>query len=73
MKRHVKQGDKVIVISGKYRRFIGKVEVIIKERAFLQNYPGKVIRRWKNPQSTDKGAVINIPSSIHLSNLKKIP
>jgi len=66
----IRRGDKVIVIAGKDRHKSGIVEHIItsKNRAIVAgvNIGKKTVKRSaQNPQ----GGIIELPQSIHLSNL----
>lgn len=66
----IRKGDKVIVITGKNRNAVGTVERVMpaKMRAIVAgvNMVKKHLKRSsKNPQ----GGIIDIPASIHISNL----
>lgn len=69
----IKKGDNVLIISGKYRGRRGKV---------LQSFPGKerimvqgvnLVKKHQKPKkSGEKGQIIEMPSPIHVSNVKLI-
>lgn len=69
----IKKEDTVLVIAGKYRGKIGKV---------LKTYPNKekilvegvnMVKKHQKPRkSGEKGSIIQMPSPIHVSNVKLI-
>ena len=68
---HVKKGDKVIVIAGKEK---GKSSVVVsvdkeKNRVTLEGL--NMVKKHTRPTKTGvRGGIIEIPASIHASNVK---
>jgi len=69
----LKVGDKVKIISGKYKDKEGKIIKIIakKNQIFIENINLK-IKHMKSKQANDKGEIKQIEGCIHKSNLKKV-
>lgn len=65
----LKEGDKVLVISGKYKGEVGKVIKIIKDRAIVQGI-NRVKKHVKslNPEQK-KPTIVQVERPIHVSNL----
>ncbi|MCS7165549.1 MAG: 50S ribosomal protein L24 [Candidatus Calescibacterium sp.] len=65
----LKKGDKVLVISGKYKGEVGKVIKIIKDRAIVQGI-NRVKKHVKslNPEQK-KPTIVQVERPIHVSNL----
>ncbi|MBI5915323.1 MAG: 50S ribosomal protein L24 [Bacteroidetes bacterium] len=66
---HVKKGDKVKVISGNHKGETGEVLEIFpgKNRAIVDNI--NMVKKHRKPTQDKPGGIIEIPASIHLSNL----
>lgn len=66
---HVKIGDRVKVISGNQKGFLGTVLTISKQKSLvtLDGLPGR-IKLTKSPQSKEAKRV-EIPAFIHVSNV----
>jgi large subunit ribosomal protein L24 len=68
---HVKKGDKVIVIAGKEK---GKSSVVVsvdkeKNRVTLEGL--NMVKKHTRPTKTGvKGGIIEVPASIHASNVR---
>lgn len=69
----IKKGDTVLVISGKYRGKTGKVlKAFPKEEKILVEGINIVKKHQKPKRSGEKGEIIQMPSPIHVSNVKLI-
>lgn len=66
MKR-IKKGDKVIVISGKYRGEISQIRHVIGDKVVVENV-NIVSKHTKNP-SGDSGNIFKKEMPIHQSNV----
>lgn len=68
---HVKKGDKVIVTTGKWKGETATVAKAIKDtnRVVLDGV-GKVKRHMRPTKAGEKGGIVEIPTSIHASNVK---
>ncbi|MEN9551903.1 MAG: hypothetical protein RI935_280 [Candidatus Parcubacteria bacterium] len=68
---HVKKGDNVIVITGKYKGQKADVAKILKDenRVILEGV-GKVKRHMRPKKQGEKGGIVEIATSIHASNVK---
>ena len=73
MKLHIKRGDKVKVLSGKYRGHEGEVLVVFpkKYRAIVEG-ANFVMKHSRPSQEYPEGGIIKQEASIHLSNLMLI-
>lgn len=68
----IKKGDKVLVISGKFKGEVGKVIKIIKDKAVIQGL-NKVKKHIKSPNPENrKPTIVQIEKPIHVSNLMVI-
>ncbi len=69
-KLHVKNGDTVQIISGKYKGKIGKIKKIISKtsKVIIKNINLKT-KHMKPNQKEESGQIINIEAPIHSSNL----
>ena len=72
MKRHVKKGDEVIVLSGKEKGKRGKVIAVFpkKERAIVEGLQ-MIKRHTRKNQQNPNGAIVEREGTIHLSNLMR--
>ncbi len=70
MKRQIKSGDQVIVISGSHRHKTGRVLSTIKskERAVVEGV-AMIKKHEKKTQENPEGAIVEREGSIHISNL----
>lgn len=69
----IKKGDTVLVISGKYRGKTGKaLKAFPKEEKILVEGINIVKKHQKPKRSGEKGEIIQMPSPIHVSNVKLI-
>lgn len=69
---HVKKGDKVIVITGKEKGKSGTILSVIKgdsNRVIVEGL-NLVKRHTKPKKAGEKGGIVSIPQSIHISNVK---
>lgn len=68
-KLHVKKGDKVMVIAGDDKGETGEVLEVFpdKNRAIVENL--NMVKKHKKPTQDNPGGIIDMPASIHLSNL----
>jgi len=63
-----KKNDKVIVISGKDKGKIGVVQTC-KESYITVEGVNNSVKKHVKPNQTDKGGIINLTKSIHVSNI----
>ncbi len=68
-KLHIKKGDRVMVIAGNDKGETGEVlEVFpLKNRAIVENL--NMVKKHQKPTQDNPGGIIDLPASIHLSNL----
>ena len=68
---HVKKGDKVIVIAGKDKGKSSTVAKVLREenRVVLEGL-NMMKKHVKAPKPGEKGGIVEIPMSIHASNVK---
>ena len=68
---HVKKGDKVIVIAGKEKGKSATVaKVLVATNRVVLDGVGTVKRHTRPRKAGEKGGIIDIPASIHSSNVK---
>jgi len=69
-KLHVRNGDIVQVISGKYKGQIGKITKIISKtsKVIIENINLKT-KHMKPNQKEESGQIVNIEAPIHSSNV----
>jgi len=65
----IKRDDNVIVLTGKDKGSKGKVLKVLGERIIVSGV-NKVKRHMKPKTKTEKGSIVEIESSIHISNVK---
>nr|YP_009396042.1 ribosomal protein L24 [Dasya naccarioides]ARW65228.1 ribosomal protein L24 [Dasya naccarioides] len=72
IKQKLKIGDDVKIISGKYKKQIGKIIKIVskKNQFFIENINMKT-KHIKPKQVNEKGEIKKIEGYIHKSNIKK--
>ncbi len=69
----IKKGDRVLIISGKYRGKTGKVLAVFpKEKRVLVEGINLAKKHQKPRREGEKGQVIEMPRPIDVSNLKLI-
>lgn len=70
-KMHVKKGDTVQIIAGKYKNKIGEIIQILPQtsKVIIKNLNIK-IKHIKPKQGEEKGKIINFEAPIHSSNVK---
>ena len=69
----IKKGDKVLVISGKYRGKVGKVIKALPKRKKLLVEGVNIVKKHIRPRREgEKGQIIQTPSPIDVSNVKLI-
>lgn len=70
MKKHIKTGDTVVVISGSHKGKSGKVLQVVKgkDRAIVEGL-NMVKRHQKATSQEDPGGIIEREASLHVSNL----
>jgi large subunit ribosomal protein L24 len=68
-KLHIKKGDRVKVIAGNDKGEVGEVTEVFpdKNRAIVENLNMK--KKHRKPTQDSPGGIVDIPASIHLSNL----
>lgn len=68
-KLHIKKGDKVKVIAGSWKNSVGEVMQVFptKNRAIVEGV--NIVKKHKKPTQNDKGGIIEMEASIHISNL----
>jgi len=67
----VKKGDSVMIISGKDRGRKGKILKVltVKERIVIEGL--NLVKKHRKPRkSGEKGQIVSIPASLHVSNVK---
>ncbi|MFN3477960.1 MAG: 50S ribosomal protein L24 [bacterium] len=68
----IRKGDKVLIISGKYKGEIGKVIKIVKDKAIVQGI-NRVKKHIKSPNPENKKpTIVQVEKPIHISNLMVI-
>ncbi|WP_185855342.1 50S ribosomal protein L24 [Blattabacterium cuenoti] len=73
MIRKIKKGDRVLILSGDYKKNIGFVTKIFlkKNRAIIKGI--NIVKKHIKPNvKNPKGGILEKESSIHISNLKKL-
>lgn len=69
----IKKEDTVLVIAGKYRGKVGKVlKTYPKKEKILVEGVNMVKKHQKPRKAGEKGSIIQMPSPIHVSNVKLI-
>lgn len=69
----IKKGDTILVISGKDRLRTGKVlNVFSKEKAVMIEGINLRKKHVRPKRSGEKGQIVQVPSSINISNVKLI-
>jgi large subunit ribosomal protein L24 len=68
-KLHIKKGDRVMVIAGNDKGETGEVLEVFpsKNRAIVENL--NMVKKHQKPTQDNPGGIIDLPASIHLSNL----
>ncbi len=71
-KLHIRKGDKVMVISGNHKGETGEVLEVFpaKYRAIVDNV--NMVKKHRKPTQDNPGGIIEIPASLHISNLMLI-
>lgn len=71
-KLHIKKGDRVMVIAGNDKGETGEVLEVFpsKNRAIVENL--NMVKKHQKPTQDNPGGIIDLPASIHLSNLMLI-
>ncbi|MEZ4931653.1 MAG: 50S ribosomal protein L24 [Saprospiraceae bacterium] len=66
---HIKKGDRVMVIAGNDKGETGEVLEVFpsKNRAIVENL--NMVKKHQKPTQDNPGGIIDLPASIHLSNL----
>lgn len=69
---NIKTGDKVKILTGKDRGKEGKVLQVLtkKERVVVEGL--NMIKRHRKSAGMQEGGIMDMESSIHISNVKKI-
>ena len=63
---HIKKGDKVIVISGKYKGVKGEVvEVSVEERKVIVSNANKVKKHVKPRRQGEAGGIVEVEGAIY--------
>jgi len=69
MLRRLRQGDEVVVIAGNDRGKVGKVVKLEKQRVVVEGV--NICKKHMKPtQENQKGQIIEIEKSVHISNVK---
>ena len=69
----IKKDDQVIIISGKYRGKKGKtIRVLSKEEKIVVEGVNLVKKHVRPRKSGEKGQIVEMPSPLHVSNVKLI-
>ncbi len=69
-KRRIKKGDRVVVITGKYKGKVGDVlQVMRNDRVIVMGI--NVVKKHKrgNPQTGEAGGIVDKEAPIHISNV----
>lgn len=70
---HVKKGDKVRIVSGKDKGKTGEIlRVFVKTERVLVDGVNVYTKHVRPKKEGEKGQVVQIPRSIHVSNVKKV-
>jgi len=71
--KHVKKGDRVLVISGSHSGKQGKILQVLpsKDRAIVEGV-AMIKKHQRKDRDNPEGAIIEREASIHISNLKRI-
>lgn len=69
----IKKGDHIVIISGKYRGKKGKVIRVLpkKDKAVVEG-ANLIKKHVRSKKSGEKGQTVEMPSPLHISNLKLI-
>ncbi|WP_185882253.1 50S ribosomal protein L24 [Blattabacterium cuenoti] len=71
--KSIKTGDKVIILSGNYKKSHGIVSKIIKKKNKIIIQGINLVKKHIKPNSKNtKGGIIEIEAAIHISNVKKV-
>lgn len=69
----IKVGDNVKILAGKDKGKTGKVIVTLKKQDKVVVEGINIVKKHQKPtNNNDKGGIIEMPSPIHVSNVKKI-
>ena len=68
-KLHIKKGDTVMVIAGNDKGQTGEILEVFpkKSRAIVDNL--NMVKKHQKPTQDNQGGIIDMPASIHISNL----
>ncbi len=71
--KHVKKGDRVLVISGSHSGKQGRVLQVLpgKDRAIVEGV-AMIKKHQKKDRDNPEGSIIEREASIHMSNLKRL-
>jgi large subunit ribosomal protein L24 len=71
MKRHVKKGDEVVVLSGKDKGKRGRIIAVLPKKSRVIVEGAQMIKRHtRKSQQHPNGAIIEREGTIHISNVK---
>jgi len=72
MKRHVKKGDEVVVLTGKEKGKRGKIIAVLtkKSRVIVEGVQ-MIKRHTRKSQQHPQGAIVEREGTIHISNVMK--
>ncbi len=65
----LKKGDKVIVISGEHKGSTGEVLEVNRNTYRATVDQVNLVKKHQKPSGENPGGIIDIPASIHMSNL----
>ncbi len=68
-KSKIKQGDTVLVITGRERGKTGKVVRVMEDREVMIVERVNMVKRHKKPQGNQPGGILEKEAPIHVSNV----
>jgi len=69
-KSKLRKGDEVVVLTGKSKGDIGKIETIDKKRGVVYLTGKNLCKKHQKPDlNNHEGGIIDIPAPLHISNV----
>ncbi|MBP6217678.1 MAG: 50S ribosomal protein L24 [Oligoflexales bacterium] len=69
LKTKLLKGDEVVVLTGRSRGLVGKIEKLDKKNARIFVAGVNVYKRHQKPTMQDPGGIVDKPMSLHISNV----